>query len=229
MNKLSSRLEYPVAGIWPLVILAVLVAVGWFGGRTLFRLAENSFWSLNSLAVQPAYTMCREALRQLAEGRLTAGATKTERSRLRAAAAVVSGAVICAIALAVLAVVLPHADLLRGAEGVGTARHLAVVALANTVVLVAGYLAVAALVWAIADATMAQPQDLDESPSVQAPVRPGASHISLTCTPSANATGSGSKVGGRGRAATNACGGCSPNWICSMPASRSTWSWSPAT
>src|SRR3954463_3883813 len=44
-------------GIWPLVILAVLVGVGWFGGRTLFRLAENSFWSLNSLAVQPAYTM----------------------------------------------------------------------------------------------------------------------------------------------------------------------------
>ena len=162
LNKLSSRLEYPVAGIWPLVILAVLVTVGWFGGRTLFRLAENSFWSLNSLAVQPAYTMCREALRQLAEGRLTAGATKTQRSRLRAAAAVVSGAVICAIALAVLAVVLPHADLLRGAEGVGTAGHLAVVALANTVVLVAGYLAVAALVWAIADATMAQPQDLDE-------------------------------------------------------------------
>ena len=42
----------------------------------LFRLAENSFWSLNSLAVQPAYTMCREALRQLAEGRLAARATK---------------------------------------------------------------------------------------------------------------------------------------------------------
>ena len=67
VSKLSSRLEYPIAGIWPLVILAVLVGVGWFGGRTLFRLAENSFWSLNSLAIQPAYTMCREAVRQLAE------------------------------------------------------------------------------------------------------------------------------------------------------------------
>ena len=162
LSKLTSKLEYPVAGIWPLVILAVMVALGWFGGRTLFRLAENSFWSLNSLAVQPAYTMCREALRQLAERRLTARATKAQRARLRAAAALVSGALICAIALAVLAVVLPSADLIRGAEGVGTAGHLAVVALANTVVLVAGYLAVAALVWAIADATMAQPQDLDE-------------------------------------------------------------------
>ncbi len=162
LNKLSTRLEYPVAGIWPLVILAVLVAVGWFGGRTLFRLAEQSFWSLNSLAVQPAYTMCREALRQIAEGRLPARATKAQRARLRAAAAMVSGVVICAVALAVVAAVLPSADLLRGASGVGTAGHLAVVALANTIVLVVGYLAVAALVWAIADATMAQPQDLDE-------------------------------------------------------------------
>ena len=162
VSKLSSRLEYPIAGIWPLVILAVLVGVGWFGGRTLFRLAENSFWSLNSLAVQPAYTMCREAVRQLAEDRLPTRATKAQRSRLRRIAAIVSGAVICAVALAVVAAVLPSADLLRGASGVGTAGNLAVVALANTVVLVAAYLAVAALVWAIADATMAQPQDLDE-------------------------------------------------------------------
>ena len=161
-SKLSTSLEYPIAGIWPLAILAVLVGVGWFGGRTLFRLAENSFWSLNSLAVQPAYTMGREALRQLAEGRLPSRATKAQRARLRAAAAVVSGVLLCAIALGVLAAVLPSADLLRGASGVGSAGHLAVVALANTVVLVAGYLAVAALVWAIADATMAQPQDFDE-------------------------------------------------------------------
>jgi 3',5'-cyclic AMP phosphodiesterase CpdA len=162
VSKLSTRLEYPIAGVWPLVILAVLVGVGWFGGRTLFRLAENSFWSLNSLAIQPAYTMCREAVRQLAEDRLPARATKAQRARLRRIAALVSGAVIFAVALAVVAAVLPSADLLRGASGIGTAGHLAVVALANTVVLVAAYLAVAALVWAIADATMAQPQDLDD-------------------------------------------------------------------
>ena len=162
LSKLSTKLEYPVAGIWPLVILAVMVALGWFGGRTLFRLAENSFWSLNSLAVQPAYTMCREALRQLAERRLAARATKVQRARLRARGGYGIRRLICAVALAVLAAVLPSADLIRGAAGVGTAGHLAVVALANTVVLVAAYLAVAALVWAIADATMAQPQDLDE-------------------------------------------------------------------
>ena len=107
VSKLSTRLEYPIAGIWPLVILAVLVGVGWFGGRTLFRLAENSFWSLNSLAIQPAYTMCREAVRQLSEDRLPARATKAQRARLRRIAALVSGAVICAVALAVVAAVLP--------------------------------------------------------------------------------------------------------------------------
>jgi hypothetical protein len=45
--------------------------------------------------------------------------------------------------------------------GVGSLEQLAIVALANSVVLVAAYLAVAALAWGIADATMAQPVDLD--------------------------------------------------------------------
>src|SRR4029450_10722255 len=84
------------------------------------------------------------------------------RSRLRAVAAVVSGGMICGVALLVLVVVLPHADLLRGAAGGGSAKHAAAGALANTVVVVAGYLAAAALVWAIADATMAQPRDLEQ-------------------------------------------------------------------
>jgi 3',5'-cyclic AMP phosphodiesterase CpdA len=160
-GKLSSRFASALAGVWPAVLLVVALAVGWLGGRPLFRLAEKSFWSLNSLVVQPAYTVCREALRQLAEGFLSVQASKTQRSRLRAAAALVSGGMICGVALLVLVAVLPHADLLRGAAGVGSPKHLAAVALANSVVLVAGYLAAAALVWGIADATMAQPLDLE--------------------------------------------------------------------
>ena len=161
-GKLSSKLASALAGVWPALLLVIVVAVGWFGGRQLLRLAENSFWSLNSLIVQPAYTVCREGLRQFAERLLPAQASKTQRSRLRAAAALVSGAMICGVALLVLIQVLPHADLLRGAAGVGSLKHLAAVALANTMVLVAGYLAVAALVWGIADATMAQPCDLEQ-------------------------------------------------------------------
>ncbi len=51
-------------------------------------------------------------------------------------------------------------------------RDLIVVALANSVVLVAAYLAIAALVWAFADATMPQLRDFGEFP---APSEPGRS------------------------------------------------------
>src|SRR5262249_25232382 len=93
-GKLSSKFASALAGVWPAVLLVVVIAVGWLGGRPLFRLAEKSFWSLNSLVVQPAYTVCREALRQFAEGFLSVQASKTQRSRLRAAAALVSGGMI---------------------------------------------------------------------------------------------------------------------------------------
>jgi hypothetical protein len=55
------------AEIWPALLLPPLVALGWFAGRPLLRLAENSFWSLNALAVQPVYIVFREGLRHLAE------------------------------------------------------------------------------------------------------------------------------------------------------------------
>jgi Calcineurin-like phosphoesterase len=167
-GKLSSGLADALVGFWPAILLVIVIVVGWFGGRPLFRLAEQSFWSLNSLAIQPAYTMGREALRQIAERWLPANASKTQRARLRAIASLVSGGLICGVAVLVVGAVLPHADLLRGAAGVGGASHLATVALANAIVLIAAYLAVAAVVWAIADATMAQPDDLerfDERPT----------------------------------------------------------------
>ena len=44
--------------------------IGLFGARSLFRMAEGSFWSLNSLAVEPLYLFCREGLRHLVELRL---------------------------------------------------------------------------------------------------------------------------------------------------------------
>lgn len=160
-NKLSSKLSTALVGFWPAVLLVIVLVVGWFGGRPLFRLAESSFWALNSLAVQPGYTMCREALRHLAERFLSAQASKARRAQLRAIAAVVSGAVICALALWALIAAWPKSDLLYGMAGVGSLESLAGVALANSVVLVAGYLAVAALAWGIADAIMPQSRDRD--------------------------------------------------------------------
>ena len=72
----------------PLAILTAVAALGWLFGRRLFRLAESSFWSLNALAIEPGYTMCREAIRHLAE-RSTAGRkpTHARRERFRSGAA----------------------------------------------------------------------------------------------------------------------------------------------
>src|SRR6185295_6619624 len=58
-----AEMGYPGA----VLILFVVGAVGWFGWRPLLRTAEANFWSLNALAVQPGYALCREALRHLAE------------------------------------------------------------------------------------------------------------------------------------------------------------------
>jgi len=52
-GKLSSKLAAGLTSFWPAILLVIVGVVGWFGGRPLLRLAENSFWSLNSLAVQP--------------------------------------------------------------------------------------------------------------------------------------------------------------------------------
>ena len=49
------------------MVLVALVALGWFGWRSLFRMAEENFWALNSIVVQPGYAAFREALRQFSE------------------------------------------------------------------------------------------------------------------------------------------------------------------
>ena len=56
-----------LGGPGAVLVLLLVAAVGWYGWRPLFRTAEANFWSLNALAVQPGYALCREALRHLAE------------------------------------------------------------------------------------------------------------------------------------------------------------------
>jgi hypothetical protein len=54
-------------GFGAALLLLAIVAVGWFGWRPLFRVAEANFWALNALAVQAGYALCREAIRHLAK------------------------------------------------------------------------------------------------------------------------------------------------------------------
>jgi predicted MPP superfamily phosphohydrolase len=161
VNKISDKVTSPLYRIWPALALVALIVVGLIGGRKLFRLAESSFWSVNSLVVEPGYVVCREGLRHIVEGVFGTRATQAQLARLRAATAAIAGLVLCTLAVLVFMLAWPASRWLVAVSDFTSWQRLVWVALANSVVLVAGYLAVASLVWAIADATMAPPRDLD--------------------------------------------------------------------
>jgi predicted phosphodiesterase len=147
------------SGVGTLLFIAALVALAWYGGRPLFRAVERSFWSLNAMAIQPGYVTCREVLLHLS-GRLTSGAAG-EATRWRAAASALSGVIICLLALVVLRLVWPATHWIGTLSDFRTPHWLALTALANATAVGAAYLAIAGLVWGIADATMPQPRELD--------------------------------------------------------------------
>jgi len=159
LAEVSSHTVRLVAGLWSLLLLLLLVAAAWFGGRPLLRLVENSFWSLNALAVQPGYVLCRETVRHLIEMLLPAGMTDERRSQVRALSAALAGLLIAALALCLVAWAWPSTRWVGTMGDLASPFRLAVSALSNSVVLVSGYLAAAALVWGIADASMPQPRD----------------------------------------------------------------------
>ena len=164
VHKISDKVTTSLIGVWSAILLAGLALLGWFGGRRVLRLAESSFWSLNSLAVQPCYTACREALRHLIRRQSPDAGGVFGATVLHAAAAIVSGLLLCGVSLLILWLAWPFTYLSGSVAILSEPKHLALVALANSAVLVSAYVAVAALVWAIADATMPPPRDLDIIP-----------------------------------------------------------------
>ncbi len=161
ISRISATITSPLTTIWPVLILLALIAVGWAGGRALFRLAESSFWAMNSLAVEPGYVACREVLRHIVEGVLGKRASQAELAKMRAASAAVAGFVLCGLAILVFMLAWPRSRWVVDIYDFTSWERLIRVALANSVVLATAYLAIASLVWAFADATMAQPHDLD--------------------------------------------------------------------
>jgi hypothetical protein len=142
------------------LLLVIVVALGWIGWRPLLRIAEVNFWSLNALAVQPGYAFCREALRHLAERMFAQHSTPTGRARLRAASSAGAGIIVCGCAALIAVLVWPDSRWMGTVTDLVGLHRLVVPTLANAVVLVSGYLAIAALVWGFADASMDQPFDL---------------------------------------------------------------------
>jgi len=142
------------------LIVVALIALAWFVWRPLLRMVESNFWSLNALAVQPGYAFFREALRHLTEGMLGPASSPGRRSRVSAASSAGAGILMCGCAVAIVLLVWPGTRWMGAVTDLAWPHRLLSPALANAVVLVCGYTAIAALVWGFADATMDQPQEL---------------------------------------------------------------------
>ena len=168
LSKVSQKFAAPLTGMAYVLVLLLLFVLAWFGGRSLLGAAERSFWSLNSLAVQPGYAVCREGLRHLAERMLSSHATDAQRAALRAVVAAASGVLICGLALWVATLAWTHSQWVGSIADLASPARLALTALANSIVLIACYTALVALVWSIADATMAQPSALHAFDSASA-------------------------------------------------------------
>jgi 3',5'-cyclic AMP phosphodiesterase CpdA len=154
----SSKVAALFSESWPISLLLVLFVLGWLGGPPLWRGAEQGFWSLNSVLVQPGYAIARECLNHLTERLISrdGGGCPT---RFRAATAAGAGLILCAIGLSVVVFAWPASRWLGAIEDLTSPHRLIGPALANAAVLLGGYLAAAALAWGFADATMFQPHD----------------------------------------------------------------------
>lgn len=159
VGAVSAKTAAIYTGLFAPIVLLALLAIGWFGGRPLWRLVETNFWSLNALAVQPVYALVREAIRQVAERFMFDGADQRARGLVRAISAAVSGLLICAFSLWVFSLVWPQTRWTGSVNDLSSPMTLMGIALYNSVAIVAAYLAAAGLAWGLADTVMAQPQD----------------------------------------------------------------------
>ena len=160
----SSKAAFAMYGIGSLLLFAAILAVTWFGGRRLLRMVEESFWSLNSIAVQPAYALVRELLRHFAEKLLPANVSVKRRGVLRARMAAVAGLAIFVPIVVVVLLMWPATKWVGTFADLASVRQVVTIAAANSFVVMAGYFAVAALVWGIADAVMSPLRSLRAAP-----------------------------------------------------------------
>jgi len=149
----------PRSGAAILFLLALLI-IGWIGGRPLFRVIENSFWSLNALVIQPTYVAFREGMLHLGSALAGAGASEARQARMRATASALAGIAIGALSLVLLLLVWPSTRWVGHLADLRTPYDLVLPGLVNAAAIALAYLAVASLWWGIADATMPQPREL---------------------------------------------------------------------
>lgn len=154
ISTVSTKAAMLFTGLLPPLLLVILVGIGWFGGKPLWRLIETNFWSLNALAVQPVYAVSREALRQLSEWFLPKTTDQHTRNLVRAISAAASGLLICGVSIWLVTLAWPGSRWTGSLSHLSSLATLTHVALHNSVVIVAAYLAAAGLTWGLADAAM---------------------------------------------------------------------------
>lgn len=170
-STIKSKFNHSLVELWYAVLFAAVVALGWFGGRALFRLAKRSFFSLNSLAVEPIYLICREGMRFVAERLLPSRANQVQYATLRAIAAAAAGFTICGLACYAFWLAWPNSRWVGTVADLFSLHLLAPVVAANSIVLVSAYVAVASLVWGISDVSTAQPHTVNTFSSPAKPSR----------------------------------------------------------
>ena len=158
----SARIDLEtLAGFGGLFFLAALGLAAWIGLKPLLRMAETNFWTLQAMAIQPGYALCRESLQQLAEALFARGDNQARRVDLRAWTSAGAGILLSLIALAILAAVWPATRWQGSVSDLLAPTRFIVPMLANAVAIGAAYLAVASLAWGFADATMPRLATLD--------------------------------------------------------------------
>ena len=160
IGKVSAQVATLLTGLGSLAALILLAAAAWFGGRSIMRLLESSFWSLHAMGIQPGYVVGRESLRHLAESWLRPGQNEASRGRIRAMSALVSAAALSLFAAWIATLAWPHSRWTASLADFAAPLRLVSPVIANAVVIVASYFSVAAILWGIADARMAPPLDL---------------------------------------------------------------------
>lgn len=170
LAKISGRIA-ALAGVGSLVLLVLVGVVGWYGFRPLFRIVEKSFWSLHALVVQPGYAICREGLQHFAEHVFSIHNDPDKSAKLRAVSAIGAGLLGCVLASVVIVLVWPATRWTSGFVEFIDPLQLIVPALANSMVVMSLYLALASLLWGIADGFMDQPRDLESFDIVSSQAR----------------------------------------------------------
>jgi 3',5'-cyclic AMP phosphodiesterase CpdA len=158
LTTFSRSIGSTYGGLITFALVLIVLAIGWFGGRTLFRVAEQAFWALNAMAVQPLYALSRETIRHFAELALSRWLNEERQARLRAFSAAAAGFILCVISLAIIRHIGPYTRWSAEFADLLSPLTLLVPALANAGVIVLAYCTAVTFVWGLADASMDQPR-----------------------------------------------------------------------